>query len=139
MNQIGSIEWGCILNVRPNARKENIVKVLWIDDWDLFIMFDDGVKYIYDIQTESSRSYTYNLNTITEEQWKFEFKEKLERRLAHMYISQEELADRVGTTQPMISKYINGDAMPGLYMFHKIVDAIGCDDRDLLFQDYEKM
>lgn len=139
MNQIGSIEWGCILNVRPNARQEDIVKVLWIDDWDLFIMFDDGVKYIYDIQTESSRSYTYNLNTITEEQWKFEFKEKLERRLAHMYISQEELADRVGTTQPMISKYINGDAMPGLYMFHKIVDAIGCDDRDLLFQDYEKM
>lgn len=139
MNQIGSIEWGCILNVRPNARQEDIVKVLWIDDWDLFIMFDDGTKHIYDIGTESSRMYTYSLDTITEEQWKFEFKDKLKCRLAHIFMSQDELAEKVGTTQSMISRYINGDAMPGLYMFHKIVDAIGCDDRDLLFQDYEKM
>ena len=68
-----------------------------------------------------------------------ELKDKLKCRLAHIFMSQDELAEKVGTTQSMISRYINGDAMPGLYMFHKIVDAIGCDDRDLLFQDYEKM
>lgn len=137
--ELDSVIWGCILRIRPDARKENILKVLWIDEWDLFVMFDDGVKFIYDIATGYFRCYTYTMSTITEEQWKFEFRDKLKTRLEHIFMSQDELAYKIGTTQPMVSRYLKGNAMPGLFMFHKIVDAIGCEDRDLLFQDYEKM
>lgn len=137
--ELDSVIWGCILRMRPDARKKNILKVLWIDEWDLFVMFDDGVKFIYDIATGYFRCYTYTMDTITEEQWKFEFRDKLKTRLEHIFMSQDELAYKIGTSQQMVSRYIKGNAMPGLFMFHKIVDAIGCEDRDLLFQDYEKM
>lgn len=128
--------WGFILHVDPFAKQDDIVCVKWINADDLFIKFVDGRKFIYDTSTGYFRCYEYDRHSITEQQWKNEFKVRLNDMMRRTRINQEELADRLGTTQPMVSRYCTGSAMPSPYMIHKIALILGCQDEDLLFQDY---
>ncbi len=134
--QIDSICWGCVLSIKPSARIEDIVKCDWINPFDVYIEFTNGEKYIYDTYNTCFRFISYTKETITDEQWKKEFRDKLYNYLKRNGISQEELAKGIGTSQQMISRYISGDAMPGIFMLHKIAKFLGCDDKDLLYEEY---
>lgn len=134
--QIDSRTMGYVLHIRPFATKDDIVRLEWINEWDLLIQFTDGEKYIYDTFTNYFKWIYYDKNSITEEQWKNEFKDKLISQIGRKYISQDILAERVGTSQQMISRYCTGSAMPSPYMIQKLADAIGCDYYDLIYREY---
>lgn len=116
--------WNYILRMNPFARQEDIIKCLWINPYDLFVQFRDGKKYIYDSYTNYWRYYTYDSRTITEQQWQKEFEIRLNNIMSRTRITQEMLAESLGSTQPMISRYCTGSAMPSPYMIHKI--ALAC-------------
>lgn len=128
--------WGYILHIKPFARQEDILRIKWINEWDLFIEFTNGEKYIYDSYTNYFRWICYDKYTITEEQWKNEFKEKLNNIMTRTGVTQEMLAVRLNCSQPVISRYCSGSVMPGQYMIHKIALALNCNDEDLIYQDY---
>lgn len=128
--------WGYILHIKPFARQEDILRIKWINEWDLFIEFANGEKYIYDSYTNYFRWICYDKYTITEEQWRNEFKEKLNNIMTRTGVTQEMLAVRLNSSQPMISRYCSGSAMPSQYMIHKIALALNCNDEDLIYQDY---
>lgn len=95
-----------------------------------------GDKFIYDTYTDYFREITYDRFSITEEQWKNEFKERLKSMMERKQINQEGLAIALGSSQQMISRYCTGSAMPSNYMIHKIAIALGCRDEDLIYHEY---
>lgn len=131
-----STVWSYILRMNPFTKQDDIIKCLWINSYDLFVEFKDGKKFIYDTYTNYFRFYYYDSKTITEQEWKNEFKIKLNKILERTHTTQKMLADKLGITQQMISKYCRGEIMPSQYTIHKIALVLDCKDEDLLYQDY---
>lgn len=52
-------------------------------------------------------------------------------------IGQSDLAERVGITSAMLSRYIHGNSMPGLDKLYSLASALGCRVEELLVQRYE--
>lgn len=135
-SNIDSLTWGYILHVRPSATKNDIKGLRWLNQWDLLIEFMDGEKCLYDTFTKYFRFITYNRYTITEDQFRNEFKTKLNSMMQRTNFSQEMLAESIGSSQQMISRYCTGDAMPSQFTIHKIALALKCKDTDLIYQEY---
>lgn len=47
-------------------------------------------------------------------------------------INQQDVAEKAGVTQAMLSRYINGTSMPGIDKLHNIAAVLGCHVDDLL-------
>ena len=47
-------------------------------------------------------------------------------------IGQNTIAERVGITEAMLSRYIHGTSMPGIDKLYKIARSLGCELSDLL-------
>lgn len=52
--------------------------------------------------------------------------------LVYRGMRQQDLADKAGVTQAMLSRYINGTSMPGLDKLHNLASVLGCQVDDLL-------
>lgn len=135
-NEIDMLTWGCILHIKPFASQEEIRRLRWINEYDLFVEFINGEKYIYDNYTKYFRFINYTRDTITEEQFRFEFRDRLNSMMQRKNITQEMLAEFIGTSQPMISRYCRGDAMPSQFIIHKMALLLNCQDHELLYQEY---
>lgn len=133
-----SFLWNAILHINPFSTKDDIEKCEWVNEYDIFIQFKNGKKYIYDTFYNSSRLYNYTSETITEEEWRREFKIRLNNILVRSNTSQEELAKYLGTNQQTVSRYCTGKMMPNIYTINKIAMFFGIDYKELLFIDYSK-
>lgn len=51
-------------------------------------------------------------------------------------IGQEQLADMVGTSQTMISRYVGGGVIPSAIVLRKIAKALDCSMDDFFYKDY---
>lgn len=60
------------------------------------------------------------------------FRTNLRRVMAEKGVTQEQLAERLGTKHPAISRILNGHRCPKLEACEKIADAIGVSLSDLL-------
>ena len=102
-------------------------------EFELTVYCDNGDRFIYDDFDKSIRSLPSTNDDITEEIWKREFRYRLRKRMAQKGITQLELANMVGTSQTMLSNYINGRCMPGFYIVDKIAKALDCSIDDLRY------
>ncbi len=124
--------WPYVLHIRPLAKQEDVKVLKWITKDDVLIIFTDNKKYIYDALTGMSRYIRYNnIEDMTNDDWVREFKDRLNIMLARSYMSQSELAKKLGTTQPMVSRYISGRDMPSIYIINKIINVLNCELDDL--------
>ena len=131
-----SFMWNIVLHVNPKCTKNDIVKCEWISQYDIFIQFTNGNKVIYDTFKNGSRYYNYDPNNITEEEWKREFKIRLNNYLLRTGYSQNDLAEYLGVNQQAISRYCTGKIMPNIYTIRKIAMFFNIDYKELLYQDY---
>lgn len=90
-------------------------------------------RYTYDMLSRTVRriSKHYEEMDITEEEWRKEFTRKLHIKMRNMCINQEMISERTGISQAMISKYINGKAVPSAYNIRKIAHALNCSFMEL--------
>ena len=68
---------------------------------------------------------------MTEELYKKEFGRKLRRLLFIKGLTQEDIADMVGSSQDRISRYMNGKSMPGFFMVERLAKALDCPIEEL--------
>ena len=61
------------------------------------------------------------------------FSKNLKEMLKESDMKQEELADEIGISQAMISRYITGQSLPGILTLVKIADVLDCLVDDLLY------
>lgn len=66
------------------------------------------------------------------------FSRNLRRMMKEDHMKEEYLADEVGISQPMISKYVNGQSMPSFLTVVKIADVLFCSLDDFLIDDKHK-
>jgi DNA-binding Xre family transcriptional regulator len=95
-------------------------------DWWLTVKMDDGSAYIYDDLENSIRRIPDDPNNMTEAQCLHEFGIRLKLLLQRRFISQGELADRIGISPVTLSGYINGKHSPGFHIVDKIAKELGC-------------
>lgn len=128
-----------ILKINPFIKEEDLAKVVEVNDWDVLIYLKDGRKYIYDTFTGYHRQIHYDdVRDIPEEQERRRFGIALKEIMDRKGITQDELADRIGTSQTMISRYVSGYCIPGGITLLKIAKVLNCSMDDLFCVDYNK-
>lgn len=125
--------WPYVTSINPFAKKDDIKVLRWVSDYDVLIIFNDNKKYIYDTYTGYHRYLKYNKPYLTKKEWEYEFKQRLQEVVQRKKITQEYLAEKIETTQQMVSRYLTGDAVPTAYTMNKIIDALNCKVNDLIF------
>ena len=67
-----------------------------------------------------------------EYKWGVKFGSNLKNRIAVASHTQAELADKIGVSRQIMSRYIQGDAIPSVYKACQIANVLGCSLDDLL-------
>lgn len=129
--------WEYVMKVDPFVTKEDIIKLKELNEWDLLIVFTNGRKVIYDRFNNCYQNIFYkDVNEITEEQEKKEFAYKLRSLMNRKWVTQEQLAEDIGTSQVMISRYVRGEVMPSVLIVRKIAKALNCSIDDFFYDKY---
>lgn len=129
--------WQYVRMVDPFATENEIAELKELNEWDLLIEFYNGKKVILDRFTGYHKTIFYNnLNELTEEQEKKEFAYRLRSLMNRKRITQEQLADKLNTTQVMISRYVRGETIPSAITLRKIAKALDCSMDDFFYREY---
>lgn len=129
--------WQYVLQIDPFAKKDDVIELTELNEWDLLIVFRDGRKILYDRFTRYYKNITYgNINELTAEQEKIEFAYMLRSLMGRNRITQEEMAERINTSQTMISHYMTGRSLPNVITLNKIAKVIGCSMDDFFNKNY---
>lgn len=109
-------------------------------DWSLFdktqilIELNDGRKVLYDNMDKTCRSIrnVRSNEENNEERWRYEFSQRLRKKMQLRSIGQDELSNITGISRPMISRYASGQSIPSLYNAEKIAKALRCSITELV-------
>lgn len=73
---------------------------------------------------------------LTEEEWKRGFSHFLEKEICNSSMTKYELAETVGISTAMLSRYLTGKAIPSGRIVQRIADALERNVNDILPHDY---
>lgn len=129
--------WYNVLKINPFVTRDDVEEIIEYNKWDIVIIFKNGQRYSYDTLTDYHRLIFYNdVAELTEEQEAREFARKLLKMMQRKWITQEELAERIGTSQTMISRYITGQCIPNYRVVVKIAKVLNCSTDAFRYDDY---
>ena len=97
---------------------------------------NDGSKIEYNAIDNTIRDVTKlyireSVDSMNEEAWRKEFGHKLRRAIADKGINQERLSEMTGVSRQMLTRYVRGNSTPSGYILSRLVEALGCDVREL--------
>lgn len=114
----------------------NIVEYEAISKWELFVRLSTGEKLIFDALYNTVRFIRYENDKLTDEQELKEFTRNLKKFMGYKFMTQEELADKVGVSRVMMNKYMNGKAIPNAMMLNKLAKALDCSTQDFFYRHF---
>ena len=123
-----------VLNNNPYMLKENIESYKALNEHDLLVTYKNGSMEIFDTFLNTSRQVNKIQNN-NEEQLKLSFKRKLQTLMNRRWVTQEELAKRINSSQQMVSRYLTGQSIPSAITLKKIADALNCNINEF-YDDY---
>ena len=106
---------------------ERVDYIGWLE---IMVTTTDGQRYIYNDSEQSIRRLP-DPRDMTEEECLQEFGYRLRNIMKCRAVSQPELADMTGISQPRISNYMRGQISPGFFNLDKIARALDCLIEDL--------
>ena len=124
-----------VLNNNPLIDENDIQLYKALNNHDLLITYNNGVEEIYDTFSNSSRRVNHIQNN-NDEQIQLAFRRKLQIIMSRQWITQEELARRINSTQQMISRYLTGQSIPSAITIKKIADALEVNVNDFYDEYY---
>jgi len=134
-NDITEYLYKYVINNNPFINEEDILSYEALNKHDLLITFRNGNKEIYDTFSNTSRRVNRIDQTQTDDsQMRLNFRRRLQTIMNRKWVTQEELARRINSTQPMVSRYLTGQSIPSALTLKKIADALDCSVND--FYDY---
>ena len=101
----------------------------------MYVKLDDGDGLFYDNIDKSIRRLPKNSRDMNESECRQEFAFRLRRIMSQKNISQTELSESCGITQPQLSGYLTGKHTPNFYVVDKIAKALGCSVDELRYVD----
>lgn len=125
MEDVTNFLYKYVMNNNPQIYEEDIDHYKALNKHDLLIVFKNGTQFIFDTFANTS----HRVNTVdptSDQDLRLGFKRKLQTIMARNWVSQDELAKRIGSTQPMISRYLTGQSIPSAITLKKMADALNC-------------
>lgn len=126
MNEVDEFLFKYVIDNNPQINQKNIKEYTALNNHDLEIIYHDGVKEIFDTFSNTCRRISNTNKPKNDKQLKMNFKRRLQILLNRSWISQAELAKRIGTSQQMISKYLSGESTPNSITLKKISRELNC-------------
>lgn len=124
-----------IMNNNPSINEEDIDYYNAVTNNELLIKYKNGSKVIYDTLNNTSHYVRYS----DEEYSNDDVRDQLKRRLQYLmnirWVTQDELAKRIGTSQQMISRYLTGRSIPSAITLKRIALALGCSVDDFYYNN----
>ena len=134
-NDITEYLYKYVINNNPFIDEEDILLYEALNKHDLLITFRNGKQEIYDTFNNTSRRVNRIDQTQTDDsQMRLNFRRRLQTIMNRKWVTQEELARRINSTQPMVSRYLTGQSIPSALTLKKIAVALDCNVND--FYDY---
>jgi ribosome-binding protein aMBF1 (putative translation factor) len=104
--------------------------------FSILVTLDDGVKMEFSNLDKTIRNVSKlydksNAATNDEDFWRKEFGRKLRRFIAEGGMNQEQLADKIGISRQMLSRYVRGTSTPSGFTLSRLAEILKCDIRDL--------
>ena len=104
--------------------------------YSILVTLDDESRLEYNSTDNSIRDVTKfyireRTLDVDEESWRKEFGRKLQRVIAEKGMTQEKLSEVTGISRQMMSRYVRGTSTPSGYILSRLVEALGCDVREL--------
>lgn len=105
---------------------------------ELIVSLNDGSRVRYDAITHRYTTLGKHVASeddgefMTEEECRYEFGRRLRQCMRERAMSQTTLSELTDISQVMMSKYINGRALPGYYNISKIARALRCPVSELM-------
>lgn len=99
------------------------------DLFELEIHNKDGSIDIYD---DMSHSLGPKIDTSTDAGWKKEFARRLRKKIAMRGISQTNISELTGISQPLLSLYTQGKSLPSAQKVSSLAKALNCSVNDLI-------
>lgn len=100
------------------------------------VKLEDGMLFEYSVLDNTIRrvrpdDYAKDAETIRRE-----VGHNLQKAIHSRGLSQSEIAQKVGITEAMLSRYIHGTSMPGLDKVYSLASVLGCRIVDILGENY---
>lgn len=115
-----------VINNNPFINEQDIESYEALNEHDLLITYKNGIEEIYDTFSNSSRRVN-NIEYQDDFKIRLNFKRKLQIIMNRKWVTQEELAKRINSSQQMISRYLTGQSIPNIITIKKIAEALNCD------------
>lgn len=125
-----------IKHIDPFIQEDDVEEVTMINEYDMFVKFKDGRKYIYDTYRGGFSGFYPENYELTDEEWGRSFKTRLRKIMDRNMITQEELAERLGLSRRTINRYVNGETVPTALMLNKISRALKCPLDEFFYKEY---
>lgn len=125
-----------ISKIDPFVQEEDIQEAYFINEYDLFVSYKNGEKYIIDTFHNTFSGLYPEGHILSDDEWTMSFKRRLRQRLDRRRMTQEELADELGVSRMTINRYINGQTIPNALMLKKISLVLNCDINEFFYAEY---
>lgn len=99
------------------------------DVFELEIDDKDGSIYIYN---DMDHSIGPKFDTSTDIGWKKEFARRLRKKIAMRGITQTNISELTGISQPLLSLYVQGKSLPSAQKVSSLAKALNCSVNDLI-------
>lgn len=104
--------------------------------YSILASLNDGSRIEYNSLDKTirdvTRLYSHEADeSLDEVAWRKEFGRKLHRAISERGMTQEQLSETTGISRQMLSRYVRGTSTPSGYILSRLVEALGCDVREL--------
>lgn len=104
--------------------------------YTILVTLDDGSKMEYSSFDNTIRDVTKlyirdESGAVDETVWRKEFGHRLRTTMTEKCMNQERLADLIGVSRQMMSRYVRGTSTPSGYTLTRLSEVLGCDVREL--------
>lgn len=100
------------------------------------VKLTDGMLFEFDSITNTIRRIHTDNQTSDADTLKKEIGSNIQKMISTRGIPQSHIAERVGITDAMLSRYIHGTSMPGVDKLYNIAAVLGCRVTDLVGESY---
>lgn len=122
-----------IQGFKTYVTNEEIASYEIIRPFELMVTMKNGTKYLYDDMKNSYRYLPPDSMVLTNEEITNEFRMRFNTIMERQWVTQTELSKLTGIPQPLISKYANGQSLPGFIHLDRICKALKCSADDFRY------
>lgn len=112
---------------------EHAVEFIQDDRTSIILKLKTGESFLYDDLDKTMRKLPSDSGSMTEPELRREFIFRVRKIMILKGITQTELSEMTGISQPVLNNYLSGKNTPGFYAVDKIAKALKCSVDDFRY------